>query len=154
MSGATLDAARIVCPLHRINDRVETRSDQVAQMPSPTVFALHVSLRLIVDSSTLTGKTQFLFLRSVISTLYCRHLATDALKRLFSLQTAPSITNHTSTSSQQWTGPGADRFPVFTYALHMAATLALLIVHGMGDTAPDFHDELVAPLRARLQGAW
>lgn len=74
--------------------------------------------------------------------------------RLFSLQTAPSITNHTSTSSQQWTGPGADRFPVFTYALHMAATLALLIVHGMGDTAPDFHEELVAPLRTRLQGAW
>ena len=46
MPGATLDAARIVCPLHRVNDRVETRSDQVAQMPSPTVFALHVSLRL------------------------------------------------------------------------------------------------------------
>ncbi len=46
MPGATLDAARIVCPLHGINDRVETRSDQVAQMPSPTVFALHVSLRL------------------------------------------------------------------------------------------------------------
>jgi hypothetical protein len=46
MSGATLDAARIVGPLHRINDRVETRSDQVAQMSSPTVFALHVSLRL------------------------------------------------------------------------------------------------------------
>jgi hypothetical protein len=36
----------------------------------------------------------------------------------------------------------------------MAATLALLIVHGMGDTAPDFHDELVAPLRTRLQAAW
>jgi hypothetical protein len=107
-----------------------------------------------VDSSTLTGKTQFLFRRSVISTLYCRHLATDAAIQLFSLQTAPSITNHTSTSSQQWTGRGADRFPVFTYALHMAAPLALLIVHGMGDTAPDFHDELVVPLRARLQGAW
>ena len=36
----------------------------------------------------------------------------------------------------------------------MAATLALLIVHGMGDTAPDFHDELVVPLRTRLQSAW
>jgi hypothetical protein len=36
----------------------------------------------------------------------------------------------------------------------MAHTIALLIVHGMGDTAPDFHDELVVPLRARLQGAW
>ncbi len=36
----------------------------------------------------------------------------------------------------------------------MAAALALLIVHGMGDTAPDFHDELVTPLRARLQGEW
>jgi hypothetical protein len=36
----------------------------------------------------------------------------------------------------------------------MADNIALLIVHGMGDTAPDFHDELVVPLRARLQGAW
>jgi hypothetical protein len=36
----------------------------------------------------------------------------------------------------------------------MAHNIALLIVHGMGDTAPDFHDELVVPLRARLQGAW
>ncbi len=36
----------------------------------------------------------------------------------------------------------------------MARNVALLIVHGMGETAPDFHDELVAPLRARLQGAW
>jgi hypothetical protein len=36
----------------------------------------------------------------------------------------------------------------------MAATLALLIVHGMGDTAPDFHEELVVPLRTRLQDAW
>lgn len=32
--------------------------------------------------------------------------------------------------------------------------IALLIVHGMGDTAPDFHEELIAPLRARLQHAW
>ena len=32
--------------------------------------------------------------------------------------------------------------------------LALLIVHGMGDTAPDFHDELIVPLRTRLQSAW
>lgn len=36
----------------------------------------------------------------------------------------------------------------------MAAELALLIVHGMGDTAPDFHEELVVPLRTRLRGAW
>jgi hypothetical protein len=36
----------------------------------------------------------------------------------------------------------------------MARNIALLIVHGMGDTAPDFHDELIAPLRARLQHAW
>ena len=36
----------------------------------------------------------------------------------------------------------------------MAAKLALLIVHGMGDTAPDFHEELVVPLSLRLQGAW
>ena len=43
--GASLHAARIVRPLHRVNDRVETRSHQVAQMPSPTIFALHVSLR-------------------------------------------------------------------------------------------------------------
>ena len=104
--------------------------------------------------STLTDKTQFLFLRSVISTLYCRYLATDAAIQLFSLQTAPSITHHTAISSQQWTGRGADRFPVFTYALHMASKLALLIVHGMGDTRPDFYDELVVPLRARLQSAW
>ena len=36
----------------------------------------------------------------------------------------------------------------------MAASLALLIVHGMGDTTPDFHEELVVPLSLRLQGAW
>jgi hypothetical protein len=36
----------------------------------------------------------------------------------------------------------------------MARNVALLIVHGMGETAPDFHDELVVPLRARLQHAW
>jgi hypothetical protein len=36
----------------------------------------------------------------------------------------------------------------------MPAKLALLIVHGMGDTAPDFHDELIVPLRTRLQSAW
>jgi hypothetical protein len=108
----------------------------------------------IVEHSTLIGKTQFLFLRSVISTLYCRHLATDAAIQLFSLQTAPSITNNTSTPSQPLTRRGAYRFPVFTYALHMAAKLALLIVHGMGDTAPDFYEELIVPLRTRLQGAW
>jgi hypothetical protein len=107
-----------------------------------------------VDSSTLTGKTQFLFLPSVISTLYCRHLATDAAIRLFSLQTAPSITSHSAIPSQQWTGGDADRFPVFTYALHMDRKIALLIVHGMGDTAPDFYDELVVPLRTRLQSEW
>jgi hypothetical protein len=94
-------------------------------MPSPTIFALHVRSDSNVDNSTLIEKTQFLFLRSVISTLYCRHLATDAAIRLFSLRTAPSITNHTSTSSQQWTGGNADRFPVFTYALHMGEQLLL-----------------------------
>jgi hypothetical protein len=36
----------------------------------------------------------------------------------------------------------------------MARNIALLIVHGMGETAPDFHDELIVPLRARLQHAW
>lgn len=36
----------------------------------------------------------------------------------------------------------------------MARNIALLIVHGMGETAPDFHDELVVPLRARLQHVW
>jgi hypothetical protein len=36
----------------------------------------------------------------------------------------------------------------------MARSIALLIVHGMGETAPDFYDELVVPLRARLQHAW
>lgn len=36
----------------------------------------------------------------------------------------------------------------------MARNIALLIVHGMGETAPDFYDELVVPLRARLQHAW
>jgi hypothetical protein len=99
MPRATLDAARIVCPLHRVNDRVETRTDQVAQMTAPTVFALHVRSDSCVDDSTLTDKTRFLFLRSVISTLYWRNLATDAATSAFSLQTAPSITNHTSTSS-------------------------------------------------------
>jgi hypothetical protein len=76
------------------------------------------------------------------------------VKYLFSLQTAPSITNHTSTPSQQLTGSAADRFPVFTRALHMTHRVALLIVHGMGETVPDFHNELVVPLRARLQHAW
>ena len=36
----------------------------------------------------------------------------------------------------------------------MASKLALLIVHGMGDTRPDFHDELIVPLRTRLRDAW
>ena len=36
----------------------------------------------------------------------------------------------------------------------MARHIALLIVHGMGETAPDFHDELVVPLRTRLQRDW
>ncbi len=36
----------------------------------------------------------------------------------------------------------------------MAKSIALLIVHGMGDTAPDFHDELVERLRAQLPDAW
>ena len=154
MSRATLHAARIIRPLHRVNDRVETRTDQVAQMSSPIIFALHVHSDSDVDNSTLTGKTGFLVLRSVISTLYCRHLATDAGIQLFSLQTAPSITSNTSTPSQPLTRRGADRFPLFTYALHMARKIALLIVHGMGDTAPDFYDELIVPLRTRLQSVW
>src|ERR1044071_317210 len=83
MPGATLHGARIVRPLHCINDWVETRSHQVAQMPSPTIFALHVRSDSNVDNSTLIVKTRFLFLRSVISTLYCRHLATDAGIQLF-----------------------------------------------------------------------
>jgi hypothetical protein len=154
MPRTALHAAWIVRPLHRVHDRVETRSHQVAQMPSPTIFALHACSAYHVDNSTLIGKTQFLFLRSVISTLYCRHLATDAAIRLFSLQTAPSITHHTAIPSQPLTRLGADRFPVFTYALHMAAKLALLIVHGMGDTRPDFYEELLVPLRTRLQSVW
>ena len=36
----------------------------------------------------------------------------------------------------------------------MASKLALLIIHGMGDTPPDFHEELTVPLRLRLQGVW
>jgi hypothetical protein len=36
----------------------------------------------------------------------------------------------------------------------MARTIALLIVHGMGDTAPDFHDELIVRLRAQLHDVW
>ena len=36
----------------------------------------------------------------------------------------------------------------------MARNISLLIVHGMGDTTPDFHEELLAPLRVRLQNAW
>jgi hypothetical protein len=36
----------------------------------------------------------------------------------------------------------------------MASKLALLIVHGMGDTRPDFHAELIVPLSLRLQSAW
>jgi hypothetical protein len=41
VSQASLHAARIVRPLHCVNDRIETRSHQVAQMSSPAVFALH-----------------------------------------------------------------------------------------------------------------
>jgi hypothetical protein len=95
MPQASLQAARIVRPLHRVNDRVETRTHQLAQVTSPTVFALHARSDSHVNPSTLSGKSQFLVLRSVISTLYCRHSATDAAKRLFSLQTAPFITNNT-----------------------------------------------------------
>jgi hypothetical protein len=68
-----------------------------------------------VDNATLAVKTQFLFLRSVISTLYCRHLATDAAIRLFSLRTAPSITNHTWTRHSN--GPMAK--PTGSQFLHM-----------------------------------
>ena len=92
MSQATLHAARIVRPLHRVNDRVETRSHQVTQMPAPAIFALHTHSDSQVAQSTLAGKSQFLVLRPVISTPYCSHLATDAEKRLFSLRTALHIT--------------------------------------------------------------
>lgn len=36
----------------------------------------------------------------------------------------------------------------------MPKSVGLLIVHGMGDTAWDFHEELLAPLRTRLQADW
>jgi hypothetical protein len=36
----------------------------------------------------------------------------------------------------------------------MPKSLGLLIVHGMGDTPPDFHEELIAALRARLSSDW
>jgi hypothetical protein len=36
----------------------------------------------------------------------------------------------------------------------MARKIALLIVHGMGDTRPDFYEELLVPLRTRLQSVW
>ena len=95
MPRTALQAAWIVCPLHRVYDRVETRGHQVAQMPSPTVFALHHARSdCHDDQSTLAHKSQFLVLRPVISTLYCRHLATDAENCLFSLQTAPWVTHH------------------------------------------------------------
>jgi hypothetical protein len=115
MSQASLHDARIVRPLHRVHDRIETRSHQVAQMPSPAVFALHVHSDSEVDAQpTLTGKSWFLVLRPVISTLYCRHLATDAEKCLFSLRTALLITCCTAaTTIDRRSG---SRFP----ALHMA----------------------------------
>jgi hypothetical protein len=36
----------------------------------------------------------------------------------------------------------------------MPKTAGLLIVHGMGNTPPDFHRELTVPLRKRLQASW
>jgi hypothetical protein len=36
----------------------------------------------------------------------------------------------------------------------MSKSAGLLIVHGMGNTSPDFHAELTAPLRERLRDDW
>ena len=36
----------------------------------------------------------------------------------------------------------------------MTRTIGLLIVHGMGDTRPDFYQELTTPLAKRLQSDW
>jgi hypothetical protein len=36
----------------------------------------------------------------------------------------------------------------------MTRTIGLLIVHGMGDTSPDFYKELTAPLQKRLRSDW
>jgi hypothetical protein len=36
----------------------------------------------------------------------------------------------------------------------MSKTLGLLVIHGMGDTLPDFHAPLIASLRERLRGDW
>ena len=119
MSQATLHAARIVRPLHRVNDRVETRSHQVTQMPAPAIFALHIHSDSQVAQSTLAGKSQFLVLRPVISTPYCRHLATDAEKRLSSLRTALHITRGESVTAID-RRRRADRFRVFTYRIALA----------------------------------
>ena len=121
--GASLHAARIVCPLHRVYDRVETRSHQVAQMPSPTIFAFHAHSDSQVVHSTLAGKSQFLVLRPVISTPYRRHLATDAEKCLFSLRTALLITCCTAATTMD--RRSGLRFP----ALHMAYKLQRSCTH-------------------------
>jgi hypothetical protein len=117
MSQASLHDARIVRPLHRVHDRIETRSHQVAQMPSPAVFALHVHSDSEVDAQpTLTGKSWFLVLRPVISTLYCRHLATDAEKCCFLCELRCS--SHAAQPPQPLTAAAARGSP----ALHMAYT--------------------------------
>jgi hypothetical protein len=82
-----------VRPLHCVDDGIETRAHQFAQMPSPTIFALHAHSDSQVAQSTLAGKSQFLVLRSVISTRYCRHLATVRRKTpVFSANCAPGHT--------------------------------------------------------------
>jgi hypothetical protein len=104
-----------VRPLHRVHDRVETRSHQVAQMSSPAVFALHVHSDSEVDAQpTLTGKSWFLVLRPVISTLYCRHLATDAEKCRFLCELRGS--SHAAQPPQLLTGAAACGSR-FTYGL-------------------------------------
>jgi hypothetical protein len=62
MPGTSLQAARIVRPLHRIDDRVQTGSHQIAQMPSPSIFALHVHSDSM-PTTTPADKSQFLGLR-------------------------------------------------------------------------------------------
>jgi hypothetical protein len=124
VSQASLHDARIVRPLHCINDRVETCSHQVAQMSSPAVFALHAHSDSQVVDSTLAGKSQFLVLRPVISTLYCRNLATDAEKCLFSLRTALHITCGESVTTIDQRQRAGFR------ALHMASILPTTLVQG------------------------
>jgi hypothetical protein len=57
-------------------------------------------------------------------------------------------------------GPGAYLYTrrtlvaALTERRGMTRTIGLLIVHGMGDTSPDFYKELTTPLQQRLQSDW